>query len=81
MITLYTMAYNEEVFLKYMIDHYRSRFPNCRIILHDNESTDSTAAIARENNCEVINFPTNNEIDEFKITQLKNNCWKSANTD
>ena len=81
MITVYTLAYNEEVFLQYMIDHYRSRFPNCHIVVNDNESTDNTRAIALKNNCEVVWFDTNNEINEHKITNLKNNCWKTSKTD
>jgi glycosyltransferase involved in cell wall biosynthesis len=81
MITIYTMAYNEEVFLQFMIDHYRNQFPNCKIVLYDNESTDNTAKIAADNNCEIIPFRTNNFIDDFKIRDLKNNCWKSATTD
>lgn len=81
MITIYTMAFNEEVFLQYMIDHYRERFPNCNIVLYDNESTDNTVNIAKLNNCKIINFSTNNEIDDDKIKKLKNNCWKSSNTD
>jgi glycosyltransferase involved in cell wall biosynthesis len=81
MITLYTIAFNEEVFLQYMIDHYRSRFPNCRIVVFDNESTDHTPDIAKKNNCEVTLFKTNNQVDDFEITKLKNNCWKTAGTD
>lgn len=81
MITVYTLAYNEEVFLQYMIDHYRKRFPGCHIIVNDNQSTDHTKEIALANNCEVVYFDTNNQIDDAKITNLKNNCWKQAKTD
>ncbi len=77
MITIYTMAYNEDVFLQYMINHYRSRFSNCHIVLFDNESTDNTRQIALDNNCEVKDFKTNNTIDDLKIQHLKNNCWKN----
>jgi len=75
------MAYNEETFLQYMIDHYKQRFPNCNIVLFDNESTDNTKKIALSNKCEVIDFNTNNQIDDEKIRILKNNCWKDAKTD
>lgn len=75
------MAYNEEVFLQYMIDHYRNKFKNCHIVLYDNQSTDKTRSIAEHNNCEIINFDTNNQIDDFKIRDLKNSCWKNATTD
>jgi hypothetical protein len=80
MITVYTLAYNEEVFLQFMIDHYRSRFPGCHIVVNDNQSTDRTKEIALSNNCEVVYFDTNNQIDDSKITELKNSCWKTAQT-
>ena len=75
------MAFNEEILMQFMIDHYRSRFPNCHIVVYDNESTDKTAEIANNNNCEVINYSTNNQVDDEKLRHLKNNCWKNAATD
>ena len=81
MITIYTMAYNEGVFLQFMIDHYRSRFPNCKIVLHDNYSTDNTNEIAQKNNCEIIMYDTNSKVDDQQLFILKNNCWRSAKTD
>lgn len=81
MLTVYTIAYNESVLIKFMIDHYRSRFPNCRIVVYDNESTDDTVSIAKENGCEVITYSTNNKISDKKYLEIKNNCWKDAATD
>lgn len=81
MITIYTLAFNEDVFLQYMIDHYKNKFPNCKMVLYDNQSNDKTKEIAINNGCEVIYFDTNNEIDDQKFIQMKNNCWKSATTD
>jgi len=80
-ITVYTIAYNEEVIIQFMIDHYRSRFPGCRIVVFDNMSTDGTAKIAIKNNCEVIPYDTNNQIKDSKYLEIKNNCWKFASTD
>ena len=81
MITIYTISFNEEVFIQFMIDHYRSRFPNCHIVVYDNESTDNTVAIAKANNCEIISYSTNNQIQDSKYLEIKNNCWKNALTD
>lgn len=81
MITIYTVAYNEAMLLQFMIDHYRSRFPNCKIILYDNMSTDNTQMIAKENNCEIISYDTNNQIKDSKYLEIKNQCWKTASTD
>lgn len=75
------MAFNEAVLMQFMIDHYRRKFPECRIIVYDNESTDKTVEIALQNSCEVKPYITNNEVDDFTLTFHKNNCWKDSNTD
>jgi glycosyltransferase involved in cell wall biosynthesis len=80
MITVFTLTYNEEIMLPHFINHYRNNFKNCRIIIFDNESTDSTVEIARKNNCEVITYKTNNKIVDSKYLEIKNNCWKESNT-
>jgi glycosyltransferase involved in cell wall biosynthesis len=82
MITVYTVAYNEDAFIQFMIDHYRSRFPGCEIVVHDNESTDATVEIAMDNGAEVRSFNTNNQFSDSKHLEIKNNCWKDgAKTD
>lgn len=81
MITVYTLTYNEELLIEFMITHYRLRFPNCRIVIYDNISTDKTVEIARKNGCEVIPFNTNNQYREDRQVELRNNCWKDALTD
>lgn len=81
MITIYTTAYNEEIFLQFMIDHYRQRFPSCHIVVYDNYSTDNTESIAIHNNCEVIKHDTNEQVNDQLLTNLKNNCWKNAKTE
>jgi hypothetical protein len=63
-----------------MIDHYRDRFPNCKIVVYDNESSDDTVSIAKANGCEVITYSTNNQISDKKYLEIKNSCWKTANT-
>ena len=81
MITVYTITYNEEVVLPFFISHYRKNFPNCNIIIYDNESTDNTIKIAKDNDCEVISYSTNNQLSDSKYLEIKNNCWKNADTD
>lgn len=81
MITVFTLAYNEELQLPQLINHYRSKFPNCRIVVYDNMSADNTVSIAKNNNCEVVLFDTNNQFQDRKHMDIKNNCWKNASTD
>ncbi len=80
MITVYAVAYNEEFHIKFMIDHYRLRFPSCNIVVYDNCSSDRTAEIAKENGAEVISFDTNNRFSDIKHIEIKNSCWKNAST-
>jgi hypothetical protein len=80
MITLYIICYNEEPILPFAIKHYRERFPNCRIVIYDNESTDRSVEIANSNNCEVISFSTNGTFSDGKHLDIKNNCWKDSTT-
>ena len=81
MITIYTLSYNEEKLIPYFVGFYRKRFPNCKIILYDNESTDSTVEIAKYLNCEVRNNYTNGKLDDISYIKIKNNCWKDSETD
>lgn len=81
MITVYTITYNESLLMQFMIDHYRTRFPGCRIVIYDNMSTDETVKIALANGCEVISFDTNNQLSDRHHMNIKNSCWKKAKTD
>lgn len=81
MITVYTLAYNEELLMQFMIDHYRTRFPGCQIVVHNNFSTDDTVKIARANDCEVVPFDTGGQINDRRYLDVKNHCWKNASTD
>jgi len=81
MITIHTLAYNEEILIQFMIDHYRSRFPNCHIVIYDNSSTDKTVEIAKANGCEIRTYNSGGTLDDGLHVQIKNTCWKNAKTD
>ena len=81
MITIYTIAYNEAFMLPYFVSFYRIKFPKCRIVVYDNFSTDNTADIALKLGCEVHRYDTNGKLDDLTYLTIKNNCWKSADTD
>ena len=74
---IYTIAYNEEIVLPYMLKHYLERFPDCKITVYDNQSTDLTKQIALNHNCEVVEYDSNNEVRDDLYLQIKNNCWKN----
>ena len=81
MITIYCLVYNEELLIQFMISYYRSRFSNCKIIFFDNSSTDNTVEIAKNNGCEIRTYNSNNTLDDGLHMQIKNSCWKDAETD
>jgi len=81
LITVYTLAYNEELLIQFMIDHYRSKFPNCHIVIYDNSSTDKTVEIARANGCEIRTYNSGGTLNDGLHMQIKNTCWKDAKTD
>lgn len=81
MLTIYTITYNEELMIKFFINHYREKFPNCKIVIYDNYSTDNTVNIAKKYNCDIKYFDSNNQISETKYLEIKNNCWKESTTD
>lgn len=73
---VFTITYNEELMLPHFINHYRTRFPACDIVVYDNMSTDDTVLIAKEMDCKVIPYDTNNKLSDTKYLEIKNNCWK-----
>lgn len=81
MITVYTVTYNEEFIIEFFINHYRKIFPNCKIVVYDNYSTDRTVEIAKSFDCDVKYYDTNNRFSDKKIIDIKNNCWKTSKTD
>lgn len=81
-LTLYTITYNEEVILPYFIKWYRDRFPNCKIVVYDNESTDGTKNICLSTpNLQYIPYHTGNKLSDSTYLKIKNNAWKHADTD
>ena len=82
MITVFTITYNEQVILPYFIKWYRERFPNCKIVVYDNESTDGTKNICLSTpNLQYIAYHTGNKLSDSTYLKIKNNAWKHAETD
>lgn len=82
MITIYTIAYNEEVMMPFFIRHYRKMFPGCRIVVYNNYSTDATFDIcAMTPKCETRMYDTGGKLSDKTYLDIKNNCWRGAVTD
>ncbi len=81
MLSLYLICYNEEYLIEHTINHYLSRFKNIKITILDNYSTDNSLLIANNYGCNIIQFNTNNELNEFVLLDLRNNIWKNNEND
>lgn len=76
-ISIFLICHNEEVLLPKTIEHYKKYLPSSNFTIYDNMSTDNSVSIAKKLGCNVFIFDTKNEMDDFKITKIKNNCWKA----
>jgi glycosyltransferase involved in cell wall biosynthesis len=82
MLTIIVITYNEEFILLHFIKWYRDRFPDCRIVVYDNESTDGTKNICLSTpNLTYIPYYTGNKLSDSTYLKIKNNAWKHADTD
>lgn len=69
-IWAYCVAWNEEKMIEYWIRHYSSFCE--RLIVYDNESTDSTRYICSAYpNVEVRTYSTDNQLNDFKHLEIK----------
>jgi len=78
-IHIYLLCYNESIIIGHTIDHYQRRFKNCKITILDNNSTDTSVAIALDKGCEII-YWSSNGIDDIKYIDFKNNIWKNKDS-
>ena len=75
-INVFLVCYNESALLPHTIKHYRKYLPSCVITVIDNHSTDNSVELAKSLGCNHVAWDTGNSTDEFKLRDLKNNCWK-----
>lgn len=80
MITIFILCFNEERIIEFTIKAYRNLFPNCKIVIYDNESTDNSVKKAKALDCEVRSFSSGNILDELLLTKMRNSVWKNATT-
>lgn len=80
-ISVYTITYNEEKMLPFFLDHY-SKFAS-KIVIYDNESTDSTIKIAKEHPLvkSIYSVKTGDSLDDSMYVKIKNSCWKDDTSD
>lgn len=79
-MSIYLMCFNEEVIIDFTIKYYKRQFPDCKITICDNESTDKSVEIAKGLGCEIYSYKTGGAFAEEKLIETRNTVWKSATT-
>lgn len=79
-IEIHIIAYNEHIMLPFTIAHYKRMFGDPLIVVHDNNSTDDTVAIAEREGCTVITFATDGMNDNIHA-QIKSQAVMNAQAD
>ncbi len=76
-IHYYSICWNEEKILPYVLDYY---VPFCeKVVIMDNESDDNSVATIRSySNAEVRNYSSGGEICDDIYIEIKNNIWKES---
>ena len=75
-VYVFLLCYNEELMLPHTLHHYRSRFPNAKITIFDNVSTDRSVLIAETAGCRVIPYHTRGQQDEKHLIWVRSHMWK-----
>jgi hypothetical protein len=77
-VNIFIPCHNEQVLLPLTINHYRKMFSDCNITIYDNYSNDKSVEIAESMGCNVIDWDTKNEFNEFTLIDMRSNCWKNV---
>jgi len=80
LMTVYLMCYNEERIISFTVNYYKRQFPNCKIVICDNESSDKSVDIAKSLGCEIHSYNTNGAFSEETLVKTRNTIWKTATT-
>jgi hypothetical protein len=80
-VEIHTLAYNEEAMVPHFFDWYQSRLPQALIVVHDNESTDSTADVVISRGGLVEPFSTGGVCRDDVLIEVKNEAWKGSSAD
>lgn len=75
------MCFNESIMLPTTVKYYKQQFPSGKIVICDNESTDSSVEIAKSLGCEIYSFSSDKVFNEEVLTRVRNTVWKNAESD
>lgn len=77
-IEIFALCYNELLMLPIFVQHYRKRFPDCKITIFNNHSDDGSRELAIALGCMVIDYDTGGKLSDETYLQIKNSCWKNS---
>lgn len=77
MIHLYTCCYNEIEILPFVIDYWKKSVDF--VFVYDNFSTDgSRELLSKYDWIKIIDYDSNNKLNDYKLLDIKNNEWKKS---
>lgn len=74
-VEIFTVLKNAEYILPLYLKHYQKNFPECKINIYNNNSTDSSLVLCKDAGCIIKNFPV---YTEYNLQDFKNNIWKQS---
>lgn len=78
-VDVYVLCYNELKLSKFVLDYWNLFATN--VYIYNNKSTDGCIELLKQENrfnIEIIDFDTNDKIDDKKYLKIKNNEWKKS---
>jgi glycosyltransferase involved in cell wall biosynthesis len=78
-VEVHVLTFNEEDIIPWTLAHY-AMFAD-RIIVHDSFSTDATRDICRSFGATVVDWDTQNQINDQLARELKSTCWMGTECD
>lgn len=83
LVSLYLLCWNEEEYIKNTIEYYNSRFPNIKITILDNYSTDLSVEIAKTYGANIIKWGHPDIVVPYKNINDNphNTFWKNEPND
>lgn len=75
-VHIFLLCYNEELMLPNTLRHYQTNFPNAKITIFDNYSTDRSADIAYAAGCRVVKYESNEQQNEQLLIWVRSHMWK-----
>lgn len=80
-VEVHTFTYNDSDHINHFVKWYSARFQNLKIVVHDNQSTDDTVAMAQSLGCTIIDRGGLEAYGIEKFIALKHSCLQNSESE